>query len=185
MHYQYAVKIPADTGKSDGFRRPLRLVPGQIEKVDISFPAGCVGLVGVRILRGHLQLWPLSPDQWIVSDNFTVTFPGTYELDERPFELTFEGYNLDETYDHTIRIGITLDEKKIELDEVLEYLTEGIPATVAPLVEGEQVIAERIVEIGSILRDEVTPVLEEIRNQEAARVKREVGEMSIEELTRI
>jgi len=185
MHYHYAVTIPAGTGKGDGFGRPLRLVPGQIEKVDISFPAGCVGLVGVRILRGHLQLWPLSPDEWIISDNFTVSFPETYKLDERPFELTFEGYNLDETYDHTIRIGITLTEQRIGLEEVVGFLSEGLPVILNPIVEEGKLVREEVVKLGSIVLDEIKPILEAIRDQEEKRLKREYTEMSIDELIKI
>lgn len=110
MLYRFAVTVPSGTPQASPVSHRLRLTYGVVEKVEVTFPAGCAGLVGVRILHREHVVWPTSPDEWFVSDDFTISFPEYFPIDEDPFELEVHAYNLDETYDHTIilRFAVTI-----------------------------------------------------------------------------
>lgn len=108
MFYNVALKIPAATTRETPIREIARLTSGEIDQVSISFPAGCHGLVGVRVLHREFQLWPLTPGAWFITDDFTIRFPGRFELDDEPFELNVEGYNDDTKHPHTIAFRFSL-----------------------------------------------------------------------------
>ena len=110
MFYKKAVKVPASTTQSSPVRERIHLTAGVIHKVEIEFPAGCAGLVGARILHREFQLWPLTPGEFFVTDNFTISFPSQFHLNEEPFVLTVEAYNEDTTYDHTLSFRFAVAE---------------------------------------------------------------------------
>ena len=108
MLYKQAVTIPSNTLETAPIRHKMSLTAGVIDKVSIEFPAGCAGLAGVRILENEFQLWPLTPGQWFVTDDFTIEFTEYHKIEAEPFALYIEGYNTDSTYDHTITVSISV-----------------------------------------------------------------------------
>lgn len=130
MIYNYSLTIPVSTSISDPLEQSITLVPGIIRKLDIEFPAGCQGRVGVQIWRSIHQLWPTNDQAWFVSDDYTISFPEEYELEEIPWELTLKGYNTSTSQPHTIkfRFGV-LPKKGVWTESLLEALF-GKPKTV-------------------------------------------------------
>jgi len=125
MYHKKAVTIPANTPKTSPIRERIILTAGVIQKVDIEFPAGCAGLVGARILHREFQLWPLTPGEYFVTDNFTITFPARFELNEEPFGLTVEAYNEDTAYDHTLSFRFAISEPE---PDVMQQIAEIVEA---------------------------------------------------------
>jgi hypothetical protein len=85
---------------------PIR--QGTITNIEVEFPAGCQGLTYVRLLYETVPLLPHNPTIFLVSDDRTIQSPVEFEADIPPYEITAIGYNLDDTYTHTLNIGITL-----------------------------------------------------------------------------
>lgn len=104
MFYAWDITISAGTAKTSPKTQTLTLSKGVITKLEIKFPAGCNGLVFVRILRSEFQLIPLSKDEWITGDDEAALTEGYYELETTPPELKFVGASPDCTYDHTITV---------------------------------------------------------------------------------
>ena len=108
MIFVFDVTIPSNTPKSKSYIVKAPLPRGVIHKIDIHFPPGPSGLVGVRVTRSGRPVYPSNPKEWFVTDNETITFPEYYVIDnmDPPFEI--HGYNEDDTYDHTItfRFGV-------------------------------------------------------------------------------
>lgn len=102
MFYEFAVAIPANTPATAPVEEDVHLSPGTVVRVDFQFPRGCVGLVHVQVWKGEHQVWPVNTDGNISSEGQTVTFPEDYDVDEDPFTLTLRGWNLDDTFPHTI-----------------------------------------------------------------------------------
>ena len=104
----FDVTIPANTPKGNEIVVNAPLPKGVIHKIDIHFPPGPAGLVGVRIERSGKPIYPSNPAEWFVSDNETISFNEYYVIEhmDPPFEL--HCYNEDDAYDHTItfRFGI-------------------------------------------------------------------------------
>lgn len=183
MLYRFEYTVPANTSKASPMVETMKLSPGTVEKVDISFPAGCGGLVGVRINRGLFQLWPLTVGEWFITDDFTVSFPGTFADLERPYLLTFTAYNVDDTYDHTITVQIAIEISVEYVKQLVELVTTGFPelkevfvTSLVPLLNDTKVIR-------TTLTDRVANDLQTLLGLIEARDKREIKEMSLEELS--
>ena len=102
MLYRFGVTVPKNTPESSPHEVNVRLTVGVIERVEITFPAGCAGLVGLRILHREHVVWPTSPDEWFVTDDYTIQIHEHYMLTEGDQHLKIQTYNLDDTYDHTL-----------------------------------------------------------------------------------
>lgn len=114
MFYEYNVPIPANTAQNNELSTLLRLSRGFIRRVELVFPRGCAGLVGVRIFRGNLQVIPLNFPAWIDTDDEVVKADTEIDLTVNPFELEFRGYNLDDTYSHNIRVRVLIEKAEAE-----------------------------------------------------------------------
>jgi hypothetical protein len=185
LNYRYGFELNAEGKVSEPERVSFPLTHGKVIDVSLTFPAGCSGLVGVRILRGSLQLYPLTVGEWIVSDDETVHFPADFELDERPYALTLEGYNVDDTYTHTVSVSITLEAIVDPSQAVVDAISIGLPAMVLALNEKSTeltgVTVENMVELG----DKITSLLNELVQVEREANERLYHSLSIEELVEI
>lgn len=106
----YTAHITYTSGGSadDPVRTKLQITKGLIYRVEIQFPPGCAGLVHTQIFDGVLQLWPSTIDDSFAADSTVIGFDDSYFKLTAPYFLDILGYNLDDTYDHTIgyRIGL-------------------------------------------------------------------------------
>lgn len=102
MIYTKEITIPANTLVTSPYNDTLKVVDGVITEVNILFPSGCRGLVGVRIYDYKHIVWPSNPDAWIIADNETVEWMDDYTMAGLPNTLTLEGYNNDDSFEHTI-----------------------------------------------------------------------------------
>jgi hypothetical protein len=102
MLYVTSLTIPAQTPVASPASTTLVVTAGQITEVEILFPPGCKGLVGVRVKDFEHVIFPTNPDEWVISDDDTVDWNEDYLLAGAPWTLTLEGYNDDDTFSHTI-----------------------------------------------------------------------------------
>lgn len=102
MIYVTELTIPANTSVDIPMRISLSVVDGIISEVNVLFPDGCKGLVGVRVYDYEHIIYPSNPDHWLIADDETIIWSDDYTLSGAPFELGLEGYNLDDSYSHTI-----------------------------------------------------------------------------------
>jgi len=131
MFFAWDITIPANTPKTTPVRQLLPIDFGLITRIDIVFPAGCGGLVRIRLLRYESQLVPLNPASWLRGDDETVPCEVYQEIYEAPAELKFEGGNEDDTYEHTIgvRINVIPKKKAPSITQILEALKEKFVGT--------------------------------------------------------
>jgi hypothetical protein len=106
VFFCWDIKIDADTSEKDPLEGWLRLPKGIITHVDIKFPAGCHGMVQVRMFKESLQLIPLTEDEWVTGDDETVPTDTYAEMLDFPFKLKINACSPDTTYDHTITVRI-------------------------------------------------------------------------------
>jgi len=109
MHWAWDIVVPAGTGEWSPVTEILKLSKGVITRIDVKFPAGCHGMVKVRILREEAQLVPLSRKEWLIGDDETVPTESYYELSSSPYQLKFVGCSPGTRFDHmiTVRVAIT------------------------------------------------------------------------------
>ena len=174
-----------DYTKLSPLRTEIKLGAGRIAKVDFHFPAGCGGLVGIRVLQGASQLWPLTSGEWIVSDDHTVTFSSDYLLDVRPYTLTIVGYSEDDTYPHTIYISMTVDSVVDPSQPIVEAITLGVPALANMVVSGNRELNQDTLNAMKRIEDKMVEILLEQVAEAKLTNDRLYSDMSLEELVRI
>lgn len=101
MIYETRLTIPKNTPAAAPESAVMPVHPGLLKRVEIVFPAGCVGLVHLRIFYWEHQIYPSNPDSDFSGDDAHLEFDEDMELTGLPFEFRIEGWNLDDTYEHT------------------------------------------------------------------------------------
>jgi len=107
MDFAYAIKTPANTAKANAIETELKLTSGTIVEVWMVHPEGCQGLAYAAIFRGGHQLYPHNPDEAYHGNAVPMIWKDNYEL-EAPALLKLKTWNLDDTYDHTLYLRITV-----------------------------------------------------------------------------
>ncbi|KKM84378.1 hypothetical protein LCGC14_1299710 [marine sediment metagenome] len=116
MSYSKQLTIPAGTSKTSPVSTSIEIPPTLVDRLEITFPSGCVGLVGVRFQFQGRVIWPYNPDGWFLGNGQTVTFTPNLELKDQPNELMIEGYNDDDTFAHAVYVIIDVEFKGGLLD---------------------------------------------------------------------
>ncbi len=111
MSYTESLTLPKNTTSENPMAVDVSIQPMIIDRMEITFPSGCVGLVGVRFKYQSRVIFPYNPDSWYKGNGQTVVFSPNIELKEVPLMLTVEGYNDDDTYQHTVYIVIDVEFK--------------------------------------------------------------------------
>lgn len=106
MQYVTQVTVSANTLKVNAATTDLKITNGVIHRIAMTFPAGCVGLVGVQLFDGGHPIAPSTAGQWFTGNNRTVEFPEFYEIVGAPRIITTKVYNLDDTYAHTVTVEL-------------------------------------------------------------------------------
>jgi len=113
MLYVLALTIPITATESSPYEEELKLTDGVITHVEVEFPAGCAGLAHSYARQGIHQVFPTNPDGDLCSDNHVIAWNDYEDLDTDPRVLTIGGWNLDDTYPHTITWRIELTDRDI------------------------------------------------------------------------
>jgi hypothetical protein len=108
MNYKTVISVPPNTGIYEPTELTFKLTQGTIIGGGVFLPWGCAGLVGIRLLRHNTQLYPLSPSEWYVGNDIQYSFEDNYELSTEPYELIIQGYNWDDTYNHSPIVWIDI-----------------------------------------------------------------------------
>jgi hypothetical protein len=113
MFYAWDIVVPAGTTEDNPKTQTLKLSKGVITRAEVKFPAGCHGLVKVRLYFHEFQLVPLSRGEWVTGDDETCETEAYYEMMGTPYELKFIGASPDCTYDHGITVRVQVLPKAI------------------------------------------------------------------------
>jgi len=108
VFYAWDITIPADTSVDKPVEQHLELTKGVVTRVDVKFPAGCHGLVKVRLLRYGSQLIPLSRGEWVTGDDETVQTETYYQMRDEPLALKFVGCSPGTSYAHKVTVRVQM-----------------------------------------------------------------------------
>lgn len=125
MFYEQKLTIPKNTPIASPVEVDMPVHSGVIQQVTVELPAGCVGLVGVRLLIWERQVWPSNPDSWFTGNDMILTFPEDLELTDAPYTITIQGYNLDDTYQHEPKVRMQILPRERTLKEILKLSALG------------------------------------------------------------
>jgi len=131
MLYAKHVLFPADKTELTKTIERFSISKGWIYRAWVIFPPGCAGLVKIRIEHEGHPIIPINKSDYIKADNYTFELPMFYEVAEEPYGITFEGWNEDDTYDHTITLMLLVLPKNYIMPI---GATEGIMESIKSLV---------------------------------------------------
>jgi hypothetical protein len=114
MDYWFDVTTLANTAKVDAVVTDLKLTAGTITQVWMVHPEGCQGLAYAAIFEGGHQLYPHNPAEAYHGNDVPMILSDNYEL-KAPALLKLKTWNLDDTYDHTVYLRITVLRPKIDV----------------------------------------------------------------------
>lgn len=158
MVFTSTITTVKDTTAALPNKTTMKLTKGLIYKFEAFFPPGPSGLVGVKILKADVQLYPRERTEWFLGDNMTIAFEDTYFLSQPPWEFEIQTYNIDEAYSHTIqvRIGLMTEAEYMAryaplagieaLQSSLELLAEAMKTQYQPTGESPLEIFEEMTE---------------------------------------
>lgn len=123
FHY---LAIPKNTAITSYLSYTMPLPISQTHRLWIEFPKGCAGLVGFQLWRGVDQIFPLPASNWLKSDGSTLNFAFSHWIDKEPYNVELRGYNLDDTYTHTLWIGLELRGLPDELSATMQSFLSAL-----------------------------------------------------------
>ena len=133
MFFEYALTIPANTAAASPTESLVALSAGRLVAVAVQFPRGCVGLVHTVAHRSEHQLWPTNPDGSIVGEGAMISWAEDLVLEDDPYTLRLRGWNLDDSYQHTVTwrfnvlplAGVLADRERAALETRLRLSALG------------------------------------------------------------
>jgi len=173
-------------GSSDNpLLQQVKLVRGIVQPLEVIFPPGPAGLVGVRAYQGSHQLVPQRDTSWLSGDGITYPHDTPIDLLSPPYVITLQGYNEDETYDHTIifRFSITVPISDPVL-AITELLKDRLPSELPFYIKAMPEILAEIINTKLVVENYVVPILREINQRDEDRWRKEILSGSLTDLAR-
>jgi len=131
MLYAKHVLFPAAQTEATKTISRFNINKGWIYRAWLIFPPGCAGLVKIRVLHQGHPIIPVNKTDYVKADNYTFELPMYYEVPEEPYQITFEGWNEDDIYPHTITLMLLILPKSSILPV---GTTEGIMESLKSLI---------------------------------------------------
>jgi hypothetical protein len=103
----FDLTIPIGTLISAPITIPLDMDDGVVTRIEMRWPPGPSGLVGLKVRHSKQTVIPYSNNTFIVTDNEIITWPVQNYPTGNMWDV--QGYNLD-AFVHTIQIRMLLDE---------------------------------------------------------------------------
>jgi len=108
------ITVPSGTSQSDPLVIAIEIPGGTVRQFYVGWRWGSADLCGMRIWHHENQVIPYSLSQWLPSFDQVLSIPADLDVWLQPHVLTIHAYNEDDTYAHTVWIGVSLDRQDWE-----------------------------------------------------------------------
>ena len=127
MIYSVDLEIPANTPDSNPEKTILMVTWGVVTQVWVRWSWGPGNLCGVRVKRQESQVWPLTLGEWFNSTSRETTWNDYYNVGDQPLYFDVEGYNLDDTFSHTVTVVVNVQRPTLSdnVKAFFDYLLKG------------------------------------------------------------
>jgi hypothetical protein len=102
MLYQFSDTIPAGTKKDDNRKFEVEVSRGAITQVAWRFMPGCEDTAHLIVLHGPRQIIPKGAEESLTGNGEYNVFPMRYNINTRPYRLTFWTWNDDTVNPHKV-----------------------------------------------------------------------------------
>lgn len=112
MIYQKTITVTKNTTKDNMMMTKLQLCKGLLYKINLYFPPGSCGLLGLAVYESGSRIYPIDDNEFFIGDNINYSFDDTRDISDQPYIYDIYTYNIDTIYDHTciIQIGLSTEE---------------------------------------------------------------------------
>lgn len=121
MIYTANITTPSNTAQTDLKHTVLHVTTGLVYKVEVYFPPGSAGLMGVAIFDGLFQVWPSTVGVFFIGDNLLISYDDLYLKEAAPYQFDIYTYNEDTVYDHLAIVKLGLVSKEVFRARFLPY----------------------------------------------------------------
>jgi len=104
MLYQLSQTIPPNTPEDNPISQRIDIPEPYLVRLYLHIPPGVHSLAGVRIKVWDWQVFPQRKFEFFKADDLNLWFDIGYASEGTPVPVIFEFCNLDDTFDHTIRL---------------------------------------------------------------------------------
>jgi hypothetical protein len=108
MRFADYLTVPAGTTFNNPATKIVRLSYGIITEIEITFPAGCAGLVHLAIDHYEHQAFPTNPDRDFIGDDHTTTLSDSYPVTEAPYSVKLRGWAPTTTLSHNVYVELSV-----------------------------------------------------------------------------
>lgn len=146
MIYLANIATPANTAKTALKKTTIRVTKGLVYKVELYFPSGSAGLMGVAIFDGLFQCWPSSTGEYFIGEEQNISFDDLYLKESAPFEFQCYTYNEDDTHAHSVSVRLGLVSEDVFLARFLPTKGYDYLADLVAKLQAEkeaQIVAEK------------------------------------------
>lgn len=128
MRYACSLTIPANTLESEPYEETLGLPYGSIKQVFVLHPSGSIGLAHLQVFYQTRQIIPATPGESFVGNGTVRSFPDNIPIHEPPYGVVIRGWNLDDTYAHTVYVELTVLPEVVYVPTIIQapMLPEGL-----------------------------------------------------------
>jgi len=115
MLYSKHITLPPKKTEATSTKEHFKVNKGIIYRAWLVFPSGCAGLVKVRVYHEGHPILPVNANDYIKGNDYVFEVPLFFEVTDEPYDIVFEGWNEDDTYEHTVTLMLLILPKKYVL----------------------------------------------------------------------
>jgi hypothetical protein len=108
MIYSPSVTVPANTPQKSPVIKRVPITEGLLYHLEVYFPPGSCGLVGVQIFDGAHQCYPSNEGEFFFGDNSLLALDDLYAKENPPDEFQIVAWSTDDTYSHVIGVRLSM-----------------------------------------------------------------------------
>lgn len=143
MIYGGEISTPANTAETAPQRTVVPVAEGIIYHLKVYLPPGSGGLLHAQIFHSTYQVFPTSIGESFSGDNILLEYDVLYPMDSPPYEILIVTWNVDDSYDHTIQIHLSMESADEYKARYLPNLQMGALAQTLGAQEAEKATARR------------------------------------------
>lgn len=104
------ITVPAKTPASDAVYIERTVPHAIIERVELSFPDGCAGALGVQLCDHNSRFAPdmCSSHAWIRDDDRAPAWTEAYRLSGPPWTVRMYAHNIARDHEHTVQARLVV-----------------------------------------------------------------------------
>ncbi len=144
MIYSKNITTVKNTARTALKRTVLDVTKGLVYKVELYFPSGSAGLMGVAVFDGLYQCWPSSPGEFFIGEDQTISFDDLYLKSSAPYTFQVLTYNVDDTHAHAVNVRIGLVSNEAFLARFMPTKGYEYLADLVAKLETEQTVLKSV-----------------------------------------